>query len=325
MIGWFFSIILMILVMFIYGYVIYWVDRYEKEPFWLLAISFLWGGVVAIIGAVIVSLVAGVVFLGSANLESPYMAVFIAPPVEEFMKGSWLILLYLAFKVWGSEFDGPVDGLVYGGIVGLGFAITEDFLYITSAAIKGGDVGAVSISILRLLSGFAHPFYTSMTGLGFGLAAIVKKWYLKIFFPIAGFIMAMLFHSIHNGLAVKESVEGVSMAIGSDWLFFSAWFILLILFVIYERSVIIKHLKNETSEDEIKFLSQIIIRNFSNFNLFLSRGYSTYKNQKKRQRALYELAFLKNKLEVCSEKEKNEIMFDINQYKSTIKNIPWQK
>src|SRR5437588_379759 len=96
-----------------------------------------------------------------------YTLAFSSPIVEEFSKGSLLFILFWWKK---DEFDGVVDGIVYAGMIGLGFAMTENFLYYGKAALAGGDYLTVIFRLRGIESPFAHPLFTSMTGIGLGLA-----------------------------------------------------------------------------------------------------------------------------------------------------------
>ena len=49
-----------------------------------------------------------------------------APIVEEVGKGLGLLLLFVTAR---RAFDGPVDGVVYGALIGAGFALTENIQY----------------------------------------------------------------------------------------------------------------------------------------------------------------------------------------------------
>ena len=108
-----------------------WLDRYEPEPRWLLALGLLWGGFVATAGALLVQGAGGWV-IGFSEQES--LAV-VAPVTEELTKGLFLVLL-----LWWrrNELDGILDGIVYAGMVGIGFAFIENILYL-AAAYNGTD------------------------------------------------------------------------------------------------------------------------------------------------------------------------------------------
>ncbi|MCW2842734.1 MAG: PrsW family intrarane metalloprotease, partial [Nocardioides sp.] len=103
-----------------------WLDRYEPEPRRLLAMGLLWGGFVATAAALLIQGVGGFVvgFTDTQSLE------IVAPVSEELSKGLFLMLL-----LWWrrAELDGVLDGIVYAGMVGIGFAFVENILYLAAA------------------------------------------------------------------------------------------------------------------------------------------------------------------------------------------------
>ncbi len=54
-------------------------------------------------------------------------SVVAAPIVEEFSKGMGVVAIFVFAR---REFNGVVDGIVYAGIVAIGFAFVEDILYL---------------------------------------------------------------------------------------------------------------------------------------------------------------------------------------------------
>src|SRR5665811_423001 len=57
-------------------------------------------------------------------------SAIVAPITEEGAKGLFVLLLLWARR---HELDGILDGIVYAGMVGVGFAFTENILYLTGA------------------------------------------------------------------------------------------------------------------------------------------------------------------------------------------------
>ncbi len=108
-----------------------WLDRYEPEPRSLLLLGLLWGGFVATAAALLVQGIGGL-FVGVTEAASLAM---VAPVTEELFKGAFLVLL-----LWWrrAELDGVLDGIVYAGMVGIGFAFVENILYL-AAAYNGTD------------------------------------------------------------------------------------------------------------------------------------------------------------------------------------------
>ncbi len=178
------------------------IDRYDPEPLWLLAIAFAWGGLVSIAFSFFANTIAGI---GAAIAVNPdfgdsFMAVAAAPIFEEGSKGLGVLLLLIVFRKY---FDDILDGIVFAGIVGLGFATVENILYYGRALNGGGLIALSILFVLRgLLSPFAHATFTSMTGIGCGIARETHNKAAKVLFPIVGYILAVCLHSLWNGLAV---------------------------------------------------------------------------------------------------------------------------
>jgi RsiW-degrading membrane proteinase PrsW (M82 family) len=104
-------------------------DRYDPEPFWLLAFAFAWGALVAVLVSLFVNSAFGIVVAigtGSPGLASIMSAVISAPVVEEASKGVGLLVLLIFFRRY---FDDILDGVVYGGVIALGFATVENVMY----------------------------------------------------------------------------------------------------------------------------------------------------------------------------------------------------
>jgi RsiW-degrading membrane proteinase PrsW (M82 family) len=181
-----------------------WLDRYEPEPMSLLGLAFGWGAFVATAVALILQ-GFDQYFVGTSE---DWSAAIVAPLTEEFAKGLFVVLL-LWFR--RNELDGILDGLVYAGLVGVGFAFTENILYFGRAFLAGsedlglsGGIFAVGLTfVLRgVLSPFAHPLFTVMTGIGFGVAAGTRSTAVRVFAPVIGYLAAVLLHSAWNYSAV---------------------------------------------------------------------------------------------------------------------------
>ncbi len=174
-----------------------WLDRFEPEPPRALFFTFAWGATVACFAALILN-TAGSAVVGSgwgADAAEIYGGSISAPVVEEAAKGMaiWLIVRRR------RELDGVLDGIVYAGMVGLGFAATENVLYYTQGAVEDGVEGAlVTFAVRGVFSPFAHPVFTAMTGIGFGIAARSRSRVVRFVAPWAGLGLAMGLHSLWN-------------------------------------------------------------------------------------------------------------------------------
>jgi RsiW-degrading membrane proteinase PrsW (M82 family)/pSer/pThr/pTyr-binding forkhead associated (FHA) protein len=174
-----------------------WLDRYDPEPAWLLALAFAWGALVAVIVSFIVNTVLGSIF-GPA-----FGAVISAPVFEEGSKGVGLVLLLIFFRKY---FDDILDGIVFAGVIALGFATVENVLYY-GRGIASGDI--VVLFIVRgIFSPFAHVTFTAMTGIGCGIARESHNMIVRIMLPVMGYGCAVILHAIWNGTAVIGGFQG---------------------------------------------------------------------------------------------------------------------
>lgn len=179
-----------------------WLDRYEPEPRTLLVLGLLWGACVATVAALVVQGLGG--FL--VGFTSTMSLAVVAPITEEAFKGLFLLLL-----LWWrrAEVDGILDGIVYAGMVGIGFAFFENILYLAAAydgadgMAPGGIAGITSTFVVRcLFSPFAHPLFTTFIGIGIGIAVTSRSTGVRIVAPLIGYLCAVLSHGIWNASTV---------------------------------------------------------------------------------------------------------------------------
>ena len=174
-----------------------WLDRYEPEPRGMLVMALAWGAVVATAAALLLQGLDLFVFRPGQT----YAGTVVAPITEEFAKGAFIFLL-LAYR--RAEFDGILDGIVYAGMIGIGFAFTENILYLTSAYVGGPDQpggldSAVGLFVVRcLFSPFAHPLFTTFTGIGVGVAVTSRSRAVRFLAPVGGLALAMTAHGLWN-------------------------------------------------------------------------------------------------------------------------------
>ena len=208
-----------------------WLDRYEPEPRSLLLLGLGWGAFVATSGALVLQLFDSILFQNT----DVYTATVVAPVTEEAAKGLFIVLLLVYRR---HEVDGILDGLVYAGMVGIGFAFTENILYLTAAYAGDGDqVGglddAVGLFIVRCLFGpFAHPFFTAFIGIGVGVAVGSRSRSVRILAPTIGYVVAVAAHAAWNGSLMLD--DGRNAVTTYLFLMVPA-FLLLIGFAIWSR------------------------------------------------------------------------------------------
>jgi RsiW-degrading membrane proteinase PrsW (M82 family) len=200
-----------------YSWIVLSLDKYEKEPRRAIIAAFAWGAV----GAVLFSLIAEIIFdqilITSVGEDgASFLSIAIgAPFIEEFFKGIALLVLLWFFR---REFDNVLDGLVYGALIGLGFAMTENILYFGQAYFDDGARGLGQLFIVRaVIDGFGHAQYTGTTGAALGWArSRYHRGMGRIVVPFLGFGLAVFQHFLWNtGLIVIAGIQGGDASIWS--------------------------------------------------------------------------------------------------------------
>lgn len=281
-----------------------WVDRFEPEPWWLIIAAFLWGAIFATLGGGISSSIAqGLVttlFDASPRAMDAVGAAVFAPIFEEGFKGVGVALIALISVLGLRELDGPLDGAIYGGVVGLGFTLTEDILYVANQYATGGFAGFVVLLFLRtVLLGLSHCTFTACTGLGFGIATESRSWGMKVFAPVFGFGCAMAMHAMHNALPTFLGEGGLILMLLISWMIDILFFLLLALLVVRDRSIVVRELFGEVGHllhaKELQLVSSYFAISFKNWAVLGSAGWGAFRKRRKKQLQLVELAFLKSR------------------------------
>jgi len=161
-------------------------DRFHPEPRAHLVWSFVAGATSVFLVAVVLNTLLFEAVDGTAE-------ILVAPVVEESGKAGVLLLLYRRFR---HQISGPLDGIVYATMVGLGFGTVEDILYY-GRAIAEGDLPA-TVVVRGVFSPFAHPLFTAFTGIGLGLLA-AGRTKRRLAAPAVGLLVAIGLHFAWNG------------------------------------------------------------------------------------------------------------------------------
>lgn len=241
------SLITSIAPMVAYLLIIWWMDRNEKEPLGFLFCCFVFGGigsvVLALIGSVSIHIVlqflVSSVGIGSGvdqhQIVTLFNRVVNAPLTEELAKG---ILLLIVSK--SKKFDGVVDGVVYGGAIGLGFGMTENFMYFLGAK---PDVWLSVVIVRTLFSAVLHGVATATLGGFIGLAKFRPCWH-KIFLISTGYFIAAFIHFVWNLFLSFQ--ETILLGFLSFFLSFIAWIAIFQIALYKEGKTIQKELLEES-------------------------------------------------------------------------------
>ena len=281
----------------IYVILVLWIDRYESEPFWMLATAFFWGALVATFFAFLLNTAGGILvsaLLSDRRAGETFSLVISAPIVEESGKAAILVLFYFFKK---DEFDGVIDGIVYAALVALGFAMTENIMYYGKAALGGTGQLSLIFFLRGALAPFSHPLFTSMTGIGLGLARQSTNLAVKLTTPVLGFLMAIFLHSIWNGSAALFGGGGFLLTY--ILLMVPAFMILLVVIgiALYREGKVVREFLLTDLEhgfftrDEYDQLGSIFGRMGSSFNALTQKGVSGWRTRMKFNQFASELAF----------------------------------
>jgi len=200
---------------------VYRLDLFEREPVTMVAAAFAWGGLAATSLALsgnqaIFGLASK---LGSPDFAGRWGPALAAPPIEETLKILGVVLLVLIAR---DQFDSPLDGMVYGALVGLGFQVVEDFIYcINAITLAGGDgeIGPVlGTFVVRALVGlWSHATYTAIAGYGVGYVASRRDRRLadRVLVAAGCLVVAYSAHFIWNSPLMTEAFgEGAGILLG---------------------------------------------------------------------------------------------------------------
>ena len=151
-------------------------DKLEPEPKYFVIATFLFG---ASSSALVTLFIEN--FLTGLIPSTAFFTALMAGVVEEPSKA-----LALKFPFDRNQMDGIMDGVVYGGAAGLGFAATENLLY-------GFGFGP-GVTIARaFLTPIAHAAWSIVIGVGYGL-----KSEGKIHSVFNYYVLAIFLHFIWN-------------------------------------------------------------------------------------------------------------------------------
>lgn len=291
------SVIIAILTTALYVMLVWRLDRYEREPIKLLVGAFVWGALPAVILAAVIEIAFDMplVALGFAN-SSTISASFIAPPVEEILKALALLGLYAMAH---NEFDGVLDGIVYGSIIGFGFAMTENVFYYWSATASGRIGNWLTVVLIRSVPfGFTHAMFTSCTGVGLGMARYTRSRKQRWVLFLLGLAMAIAAHAVHN---LMLSIDGLCfISLLSDWLGITVLLVIVALAWRRERLWIRTYLPEEVvagrlTQEQFAALTSRQRRAGNTWHLLGAKGTRAASIWRKLAQSATELAFAKHR------------------------------
>lgn len=292
------SIVLSVIPVLFYLIILWWFDKYEREPIKLVLIHFFWG----MVGAVTLSMIFSFIvnkFIAS-QINQPDSAEFIAtiitaPFVEEAFKGFFLLLTFRKIN-----FDNLTDGIVYGGSIGLGFGMTENFLYFFFQTNNVNDL--IQLAIVRNLFSISTHFLASAT---FGAIVAISKYKnfgSRILTIIIGYLVSVGIHTIWN-FTVSFNL---TFLIGIIFIIIS----LFVMFLIFrfslsvEKDILLYEMNDEIQKGYLKYKYASVI---PDYRLRNKSGWIYEQFRKEYIKLATSLAFKKYELKNIKENKLKEI------------------
>ena len=207
---------------------IYLQDKYEKEPFGLLFKSFLLGALVSVAIVLVLYLITGrlIPLTDKFSVWQQFIHAFVVVALaEEFSK--YIIVRYYAQPK--QEFNEPYDGIIYAVMVSMGFACTENIMYVLD--------GGYNVALLRAFTAVpAHATFGILMGYFMGKAKFsINRKQLNL----AGLALATLFHGAYDFFLFINFIPGI-------WI---GAFISLIAGIILSKKAIRRHQNNSQFKD----------------------------------------------------------------------------
>lgn len=193
-------------------------DPTRREPFVLLAVTFVLSMLFASFAAIVNStFIPAFEMLGILGLTAFFFLV--VGPIEEFVK--WLAIRIYAYK--SDAFRTVIDGVVYGAVAGVGFAAIENLVYIALVYLETVPAGltqteyATVVAGQRAFAGPGHVIFSAWAGFYLGLAKFNPEHRAPI--VVKGLLIAAFIHALYNTmvtvlpLVISLSVGGLLVAI----------------------------------------------------------------------------------------------------------------
>ncbi len=192
-------------------------DRYEREPLLTMLGAFLWGAIIAIPPTLYIERGLNGALIGLLGAHGDAFALVRAAieassagVAEELAKGAGILLLLLVLR---DEFDNVTDGIVYGALVGAGFAMVENFVYF--AVTPRSDLGVLIVGRIAL-GWLSHSTFSALFGAGLGYIRETRDRRARWLAPIGGLLGAIVLHTYFDFIAFSadatESAHRGSLA-----------------------------------------------------------------------------------------------------------------
>ena len=187
-----------------------WLDRFRRLALWMYLVAWGWGASIATLAAMYLNTwLGGLMMVRGAGdpAAGARAAVFSAPFVEEACKASIVFALAVLAR---HRIASVLQSVTLAGLAATGFAFTENIVYYARARVyasyqqSAGNADAAVASIVQLrgiYTSFGHMLFTSMTGIGIGIALRTRSKLVRVLAPLTGYVLAATMHMSFNGVS----------------------------------------------------------------------------------------------------------------------------
>jgi RsiW-degrading membrane proteinase PrsW (M82 family) len=301
----------------VYVAILYNADRYEKEPKPLLAAAFIWGSIPAILVAIAVRVFfqLPVDLLGPKAIEA-VRAGLISPLIEEALKGLAVLIIAIRYRL---EFDDVLDGIVYGAMVGFGFAMTGNTLSYLGAFLLRGFAGlSNTIFIEGVLYGLNHGLYTAIFGAGLGYARLARKGWKRWAVPFGAFGLAVFGHALHN-LAIRSAVGPNLLSLTVTWLGILVMVLVIIEAIRRQKRYMEDELIGELPDDIYQTLISLRNRRKAQWRALRKGGVRGLRDERRLHKAGAELAL--KKMQIRRRPNEHELQNEVQRLQVKIQQL----
>jgi len=172
-------------------------DRHEREPLWLLSVSFAYGAFSTLLTLLFSApLTLFIDFLGKATVPEFVSAYFKVALIEEFSK--FILLRFVLY--YSRHFNESFDGIVYAIMVGMGFATAENLVYVFQYGLPTG--------VARMFTAVpAHAVFAVLMGYFLGKAKFTHRH--NLYYSVLALLSAALFHGTYDYFWYLAFVPGI--------------------------------------------------------------------------------------------------------------------
>lgn len=209
---------------FAIGIYIYLKDQHEREPLFLLLVSFLYGGLSTVVTLLFSYPVNIFLLTKEDDVVSQFVnAFFKVALVEELSK--FLFVRFILFR--NANFNEPFDGIVYALMVSMGFATLENVFYVYEFGYLTG--------ITRMFTAVpAHAVFGIMMGYYLGLAKFSDR--REIVYSAMALLAPTVFHGAYDYFLFIGEIKGVY-----TWIWICSMIALLVGFLLARKAIRIHH------------------------------------------------------------------------------------